>query len=227
MSVVPTLRVFRGFTQIPNYYLEALCQVKLSPNETKVLAFLIRKIIGWHKEEDRIPGSQFCKALSLDRRNIFRATRGLERKEMLVVTGDDKKAKIYRLQMDVTKWRCARNALAKGTPHNVIVTDDKMSSKLTTSRSSKLTHSKESTLKKDKIASTNSALEMFRTEILGQGKPNPDEQHDLISLQTQMIISGLYSDDEICSFKGKSLDALKAIHKARVVRSIGKNGTND
>ncbi|MBI4257947.1 MAG: replication protein, partial [Thaumarchaeota archaeon] len=93
----------RPFTPIPNQLLEALCRVKLSPNQWKVLLFIVRKTYGFHKPSDRIPLSQFSKATGLDRRHVARALNGLSWKRVVNKSGS-RQGKIYAVEEDPRKW---------------------------------------------------------------------------------------------------------------------------
>ena len=94
-----------GFTQIANEILEALSRVNLNAYETRVLMFLIRRTFGFKNDKAWISLSQFSKWMGLDRRHVFRALRGLERKGLVVIYRDDKKHPKYGFQRDYDKWK--------------------------------------------------------------------------------------------------------------------------
>ena len=43
-----------GYTKVANEILDALVKIRLSPNESRLLWFIIHKTYGWHKKTDRI-----------------------------------------------------------------------------------------------------------------------------------------------------------------------------
>jgi phage replication O-like protein O len=94
-----------GYTPIANEILEALARTKLSPNESRILFFLIRKTYGWKKKTDWISLSQFSKGTWLDRRNAHKAVKRLSDKRMVVICRDDIKHPRYSFQKDYQKWR--------------------------------------------------------------------------------------------------------------------------
>ena len=120
---MPSPQMEDGFTPIPNEILEALCKVNLSPYESRVLWFLLRKTYGWKKKSDRIALSQFSKGLGLDRRLVHRALKKLStEKKMIVISRDDKNRPTYGFQKDYSKWRMSSRKMT------VIGTDDGVSS---------------------------------------------------------------------------------------------------
>lgn len=96
--------------------------MNLSPYESRVLWFVLRKTYGHQKKADRIPLSQFSKGLYLDRRLVHRAIKSLESKHLLVIGRDDSDGLSYGLQKDYTKWRASSRKMT------VISRDDKTSS---------------------------------------------------------------------------------------------------
>lgn len=93
-----------GFTGIANEIIDNLCLINLSPYESRVIWFILRKTYGYQKKIDRIPLSQFAESLQLDRNNIRRAIQKLIKKNLLVVSRDHKNNVTYGLQKDYEKW---------------------------------------------------------------------------------------------------------------------------
>jgi len=89
-----------GFTQVPNEILEALARIRLSPYETRVVLFIIRKTYGWHKEIDWISLSQIVEGTGIAKPNVCRTIKSLKRKN-IIIRPDSKHA---GLQKDYTKW---------------------------------------------------------------------------------------------------------------------------
>ena len=131
-----------GYTRIANEIMEALCQVNLSPHESRVLWFLLRKTYGWGKKSDWITLSQFSKSVGLDRRHVWRTLKNLSAKKgMIVISRDDKSRPTYGFQKDYSKWRMSSRKMT------VISGDDRVSSVEMTRVSSLVAPTKETTTK--------------------------------------------------------------------------------
>src|SRR5215471_1115400 len=93
-----------GFTTIAHEIMEALAKINLSPYESRVLWFLLRKTYGWKKKSDWIAGSQFRAGLGgLDRRHIWRAAKSLAIRNIIVISTDDTGNPIYSFQKYYSK----------------------------------------------------------------------------------------------------------------------------
>ncbi len=82
-----------GYTQIPNELLDILARIKLSPNQWRVLIYLIRKTYGYHKEADYISNSQIVRATGLHKTTVSHALRRLARANLI-----DRKGKLIGIQ---------------------------------------------------------------------------------------------------------------------------------
>jgi len=71
------------FTRIPNDILEALARTYLSPNESKIIFFIIRKTFGWHKTEDWISLSQIVEGTRIAKPNVCRRLNSLKRRNII------------------------------------------------------------------------------------------------------------------------------------------------
>jgi hypothetical protein len=84
------------FTKIPNYILDWLMP-ELSPAELKVLLYVLRRTLGFHKASDKISLDQFCEGVrkkngdildlgtGLSREGVIQATQRLEERGFLLV----------------------------------------------------------------------------------------------------------------------------------------------
>lgn len=92
-----------NYTQVPNWMLAKLYRNEnLTGRELKVLLYLIRKLIGFHKESDKIPYSQIAEATGIDRNNVMKVIKSLEKKGWVSVRRKDKCTNILRLKCGVT-----------------------------------------------------------------------------------------------------------------------------
>ena len=107
-----------GYTKIPNDILEALIQVRISGEEGQCLWLLLRKIYGWHKDQDWLSNKQFAKATGLRKQNVNRAINALMKKG-IVIKNDYKGRGVYGLQADISKWAL----YSKLATNNVIEND--------------------------------------------------------------------------------------------------------
>ncbi len=98
-------QVENGYTKIANELFEALMQTNLSPYESRVLYFILRKTYGFNRKTDWFTLSQFSKATGLDRRLIHRALKRLSGKRIIVIHRDDKYKIRYGFQKDYSKWK--------------------------------------------------------------------------------------------------------------------------
>jgi phage replication O-like protein O len=73
-----------GYTQIAHEILEAFAKINLSPYESRLAWFVIRKTYGWHKKTDWIALSQIVEGTGIDKRNVWRTIKSLERRNIII-----------------------------------------------------------------------------------------------------------------------------------------------
>ena len=106
------LRLKREFLQAPNVLFENLARTYLSPNESKIVSFIIRKTYGWHKLEDWIALSQIVEATGIAKPNVSRTLNSLKRRN--IIERPDRWH--VGLQLDHTLWRLNRSVTVAVTP---------------------------------------------------------------------------------------------------------------
>ena len=89
-----------GYTQISNEVLEAIATINLSPYESRVLWFVIRKTYGWHKKIDLIPLSQITDGTGIAKSHASRALKSLISKQIVTRLGN----KQIGFQKDYDLW---------------------------------------------------------------------------------------------------------------------------
>ncbi len=94
----------KGFTRIANEILEALSRVNLSPYESRVFWFVVRRTYGFNKKTDRISLSQFEAGTGVKERHVVRAIKSLARKRMIVTHKDGPQSVRYGIQKDYETW---------------------------------------------------------------------------------------------------------------------------
>jgi len=104
----------RDFTMIPNSYLERMYSSRFSGSVLRLMLFISRKTLGFHKPSDWISYSQFENETGLDRSTI---RRGL--KELLMATVITKKTidgkPHYSINHNTAEWKTKRSVGAKST----------------------------------------------------------------------------------------------------------------
>jgi len=88
------------FTRVPNEILEALARTYLSPNESKIIFFIIRKTYGWNKIEDWLALSQIVEATGIAKPNVCRSLNSLKRRNII----ERPNRKRVSLQLDYSLW---------------------------------------------------------------------------------------------------------------------------
>lgn len=92
-----------GFTKTPNDILNKLCEFHLFGEEARVFYVILRKTCGYHKKEDEIALSQFVKDTGMDKRNVVRAIKKLEKRSIIFVTRGSMNK--YEINETVSEWR--------------------------------------------------------------------------------------------------------------------------
>lgn len=106
-----------GYTSLANEIWDALCRTRIPGEWRQIIDVIIRKTYGFHKKEDAISLSQFCKSTGIKRSNVCRALNGLlERK--IIIKKETTSSTIYRFNKDFEEWSVVskkRHSLQKET----------------------------------------------------------------------------------------------------------------
>ena len=73
-----------GHSKIANELIEALSRVNLSPYESRVLWYIIRKTYGWNKKFDKIAQSQISESTGLRKQHTSRAMKSLKSRKIII-----------------------------------------------------------------------------------------------------------------------------------------------
>lgn len=229
-----------GYTKIPHDVMEALIRSNLSSAEVRALLFIARQTWGWQKESDTIALRQFSNATGIERRNIWRVIQILKNARLTVVNGDDTKAATYRINKNISEWCLSSiktTAAEKRKRRATVVNgDDKLSSMLTTDLSSidtlglssTYTPSKETLKEKEKKAKESARARARGGYLSNSNHKDTDrteearKRKELANYRNKMFKSGLYSDEEIPGFLGKSLEELRQIDEERFAEKLGR-----
>ena len=97
-----------NYTQIPNVLFDDLLP-HLSLGELRVLLYLLRRTLGFHKDRDAVAISQLRDGTGLNRSTVVAAVRGLEAKRLILAerrTSDDHghEANVYSVRFRDTPW---------------------------------------------------------------------------------------------------------------------------
>ncbi len=146
-----------NFFQIDNYIAEALARVNLSEYENRALWVILRKTLGWRKEEDMISITQFEEATGVDRGNLHPALQRLASKKIIIILRVGRKC-IYKFNHNSLEWINKKRVVTK---KNIVATNNivaKQNTTFTTNTTKSLllninTKEKENTLKQKTINS--------------------------------------------------------------------------
>ena len=87
------------FTAVDNKMLEALIKIRLPANERSILDIILRQTIGYQVKEKWISWSTLEKMSGIDKRNISKLIKSLEKKGIIFKNG-----RIYSVERDLNKW---------------------------------------------------------------------------------------------------------------------------
>lgn len=96
-----------NYTKIPNDILENLIRLNLSSTAYATFFFILRKINGYHKEEDSISNSQIANGIDRSVRSVISATNELRVVKILSLVKKGSPpdiANVWAIEKDVTKW---------------------------------------------------------------------------------------------------------------------------
>ena len=99
----------KGHTKIPNYILDTLTHIKLSGSEWNVLMLIIRKTLGWHKNDDWISLTQFVRICGIDKSSVRRALQTLEERKIVCKSAHSRKGSKYELNKNCEEWTTQKN----------------------------------------------------------------------------------------------------------------------
>jgi len=118
-------QIENGFTPIANEIMEQLARVNLSPYESSLLWFLLRRTYGWKKKSDWISLSQFSRGVVLDRRLVHRTLKRMEKKGIIAVDRGDTNHPRYGFVKDSSAWNTPVRNVIRTDDESVIRGDDK------------------------------------------------------------------------------------------------------
>jgi len=106
-----------GFTPLPNLVQSALCKVKLTGRQQRVVNTIIDKTFRWHKAWDRIALTTFAKQTSVATKHLPAIIRSLEQRKIVNVQRfDDGRTNQYQLNREVDEWAYSPPKKSKSTP---------------------------------------------------------------------------------------------------------------
>lgn len=93
-----------GFLRIANEIFKTSYRVRMNGNAKDVLSAIIRMTYGWNKAKDRIAGVQIADETGLSEEEVSRAISQLCARKIIIVEGDQRKAKIIAVNKNVSEW---------------------------------------------------------------------------------------------------------------------------
>ncbi len=92
-----------GHIDIPHELAEEIMKINISPYQYRIIWLIWRKTYGWHKDSAHISLTKFEEYTGLDRRNIGRTVRELERLNIIKVERGQGINK-YKFNLDYETW---------------------------------------------------------------------------------------------------------------------------
>lgn len=93
-----------GYTAIANEIMDALIDIRLPGEAMRILLIIIRQTYGWNKKSDKISLTQFIEKTRMQKPNIIRALKRLEKMNMIVIKKDTGKTSEYKLNKNHDLW---------------------------------------------------------------------------------------------------------------------------
>lgn len=91
-----------GYTKVPHWLLAKLYRSDLTSRELKVILYIIRDTLGYHKNSEKIAYGRIAEATGIDRRNVIKVVQSLEEKGFISVSRKKKCINIIRLKGGVS-----------------------------------------------------------------------------------------------------------------------------
>jgi phage replication O-like protein O len=97
------------FIKIPNIMIETLAKINLRSSEGQLIIAIVRKTIGYHKDQDKISVSQLMKMTGLSRRTVIYGLQTLEARQIISITRNRIEARLHDtnmigIQFDYSRW---------------------------------------------------------------------------------------------------------------------------
>ena len=86
----------KQFVRYPTEICEALCIYHLSPIQSNIVNYIIRKTYGWNKTKDYISVSMMAKEMGKDRSTVSKAVNGL-RKKGIIGSGEERRGRAFMM----------------------------------------------------------------------------------------------------------------------------------
>ena len=173
------------FTPVPNEALERLAAEALTGREFRIILVVLRKTLGWSKERDKIPMSQFARFTGVERRNCHVVLTSLVKRKIIkktVVAYGDRKIINYSFNDIYAEWKPSPPTATKAKKKVVATHGDTLSPPITTILSPSITHS----IDKDRNLSKESSEEPLGPPERVQGLSLPTDNGDgMISICTR------------------------------------------
>jgi len=107
----------KGHLRIPNALWEAMIRAGLSGGQYAVLLAIIRKTLGWHKQEDAISLATIVEMTGFTKRTVLRCIPELKARNMIAVArgGGRGRLSAFRFNSDWETWTPANSASTRET----------------------------------------------------------------------------------------------------------------
>ncbi len=124
----------QSYTQVPNDIMDKLYSkgFHLPGEQGAVFNFILRKTIGWGKDNDKLSLSQFASALGIKKQSADRAIKALASRKIITVSKDaDSQVKVFGINTNIAEWKPSAKMLPSATTLITVSKDaDKPSAKM-------------------------------------------------------------------------------------------------
>ena len=94
-----------GYTRIANELLEAICRLKISGNEMRILLFIIRQTYGYSRKSAKISLSEISKAVGMTSDNVSKTLKKLSAKNVVkICKNGGSKPQTISVNKDYEQW---------------------------------------------------------------------------------------------------------------------------
>lgn len=128
------------YTPTPHKLLEKMASSRLNGTDFSVICCIIRIVNGWHKDFDRIAGSQIAKMTGLKREHIVKIIGKLCKLKILFKI-KNRSGNYYMINYDTTGWLCS-DRKSKGIVYGVSQHTNQKNATRVTDSIPELTHKK-------------------------------------------------------------------------------------
>ena len=93
-----------GFLKVANELAEAMCRTIFSPNESRIIWYIMRRTYGFNKKSARVSGAEWEDGTGIKLTHIYRTLRKLVERNVVTMVGHKSSRKVG-IQKNYKKWK--------------------------------------------------------------------------------------------------------------------------